>query len=478
MTTSQTKKYDFWIYRTVLLYNSTSLLLKVNSVILDKRKSPLIFISYRRTDSNYPAVTVHDRLVSEYGKNSIFIDVDSIHPGTDFPSILQKTLSKCQIMLVLIGDRWLTATDTEGNHKLDNPSDFVRLEIETALKSNIIVIPVLLNNVSIPPKTELPKEIQDLSNKQALMLRPGSDFNTDLNKLLLSINQHLASLGFEYKKTDSESGTLEQSIEKHNLLNSSASNFGQSVLCENLVHINGFEAQPLPAENIVVFLANPSERTYDFTSDFLRNSTEALKHWADAKPGPKYFPPNLFEIPRQRHASSEQMIWEEPFGQNPREALFRLMVTKYGEISYANSVSFVRHLKNQVTVFRIGKIFAELWKFVGLVCELYSISHYSGSVDFCLAMTKTKGTHLADLADNWLEPYDAFYWSDVNNFKIDLSTQSSNLIFRAKFDTANIQAKEQPDFIKPLARDVALAFNQDNPRFLEKATGEIPKKYF
>ena len=92
-----------------------------------------IFISYRRDDTAYPAGWLFDRLVERFGAEQIFKDVDSIELGDDFVEVLNEAVGSTDVLLALIGDKWLTVTGEEGARRLDDPDDFVRLEIEAEL---------------------------------------------------------------------------------------------------------------------------------------------------------------------------------------------------------------------------------------------------------------------------------------------------------------------------------------------------------
>src|SRR5262245_1594715 len=101
-----------------------------------------IFISYRRDDTSADSGRIYDRLTPKYGSNNIFIDVDAIPLGMDFRQILNAEIAKCDVVLVMIGRRWASVTEQSGRRRLDNPSDFVRIEVEAALARGIPVIPV------------------------------------------------------------------------------------------------------------------------------------------------------------------------------------------------------------------------------------------------------------------------------------------------------------------------------------------------
>lgn len=129
-----------------------------------------IFISYRRSDSAGHAGRLYDYLKDYFGEERIFFDVDAIDPGVDFEQKIKSELENSGVLLVLIGDHWLEVKDRMGNRRLDNPRDYIRLEVGTALTKNITVIPVLLQGVSIPSGSDLPEKLYDLSRRNAIKL--------------------------------------------------------------------------------------------------------------------------------------------------------------------------------------------------------------------------------------------------------------------------------------------------------------------
>ena len=112
--------------------------------------APKLFISYRRDDSAGYSGRVHDHLQREFGSNLLFMDVDSIPLGVNFNKVLVEEVAKCDVLLAVIGPDWLDARDEKGHRRLDNPDDFVRIEIGTALKRGIPVIPILLQGTRVP----------------------------------------------------------------------------------------------------------------------------------------------------------------------------------------------------------------------------------------------------------------------------------------------------------------------------------------
>jgi hypothetical protein len=125
-----------------------------------------IFISYRREDTAANALGIGQYLENEFGRKNVFIDVD-MRAGTKFPVVLEQRLAECKVMLVLIGPDWLNALDEKGGRRLDNPDDWVRLEISHALKRNITVIPVRVGGTELPLKAALPDDIRGLLDHQA-----------------------------------------------------------------------------------------------------------------------------------------------------------------------------------------------------------------------------------------------------------------------------------------------------------------------
>jgi hypothetical protein len=129
-----------------------------------------VFISYRRGDSEGQARALSIELEELLGKDSVFMDVDSIALGRDFRQVLQQSLQACDVMLALIGPNWLEAKDAAGNRRLDSPTDFVRQEVASALKRNIAVTPVLLQGASMPDPDRLPEDLKDLAFRNGFEL--------------------------------------------------------------------------------------------------------------------------------------------------------------------------------------------------------------------------------------------------------------------------------------------------------------------
>ena len=142
-----------------------------------------IFISYRRADSAGYAGRIYDRLAAHFGKESIFMDVDTIEAGLDFVDVLENAVQSCNVLVVLIGRQWLNIRDEEGKQRLDNPQDFVRIEVAAALTRGIRVIPVLVDGTSMPNSDQLPDNLKHLARRNAVLVNHYS-FHTDANRLI------------------------------------------------------------------------------------------------------------------------------------------------------------------------------------------------------------------------------------------------------------------------------------------------------
>jgi len=147
-----------------------------------------IFISYRRDDTGESAGRIYDWLVREFPPGAVFKDVESIPYGVDFRTHLQEALGRCRIVLVLIGPQWSSICDKHGNRRLEDPRDFVRIEIETALvRDDLRVIPILVGNAHPPSPADLPETLQELAFRNAAGVRRDPDFTTDMGRLIAQV---------------------------------------------------------------------------------------------------------------------------------------------------------------------------------------------------------------------------------------------------------------------------------------------------
>jgi TIR domain len=141
-----------------------------------------IFICYRREDTAAYAGRLNDALVERFGRNSVFMDIDTIEPGVDFNDEIDRAIGHCDVLIALIGPRWLAAASARGR-RLDDPQDFVRVEIGHALDRNIRVIPTLVGGAEMPEIGDLPGDIVKLAKRNAVELTD-KRFRTDLQALV------------------------------------------------------------------------------------------------------------------------------------------------------------------------------------------------------------------------------------------------------------------------------------------------------
>jgi TIR domain len=147
---------------------------------------PSIFISYRRGISSGWAGRLSQALTSEFGNGSVYMDIEALSPGVDFINALDDALKSCDCFLSIIAPDWLGIADHTGRRRLDDPSDFVRLELATALKREIRVIPVLVGGALMPKAEELPEALVRLARRQAHELSDAR-WGYDCRNLLLAI---------------------------------------------------------------------------------------------------------------------------------------------------------------------------------------------------------------------------------------------------------------------------------------------------
>jgi WD40 repeat protein len=149
-----------------------------------------VFINYRRDDSAGTAGRLYDRLVRTFGRNNVFMDVDHIPAGVDFVQHLNTQVAACDAFLVIIGPHWLEAKDETGQRRLDNPDDFVSIEIGAALTRDIRVIPVLVDGARMPKADQLPETLKALVRRNAVEVR-NSQFGRDADALTEKVHEAL-----------------------------------------------------------------------------------------------------------------------------------------------------------------------------------------------------------------------------------------------------------------------------------------------
>jgi hypothetical protein len=144
------------------------------------------FVCYRRINS-HAAGRISDRLTMHFGRDSVFRDVGAIPCGATFRDTILAALATADVVVLVIGDRWLRENDASSANRLCEPEDFVRLEIETALRQGIPIVPVLIDGVEMPQPEDLPLSVKGLAGLQFARVRD-SDFDADVERLFTTIN--------------------------------------------------------------------------------------------------------------------------------------------------------------------------------------------------------------------------------------------------------------------------------------------------
>jgi hypothetical protein len=147
-----------------------------------------IFINYRRDDAPGVAGRLFDHLAPRFSRGGIFMDVDAMKPGMDFVKQLDTQVSQCQVLLAVIGRHWVDAKDHDGKRRLDSDNDYVRIELASALKRDIPVIPVLVDGAAMPSEDSLPDDLKPLVRRHALELRH-TRFNADADAIMHALEQ-------------------------------------------------------------------------------------------------------------------------------------------------------------------------------------------------------------------------------------------------------------------------------------------------
>jgi hypothetical protein len=149
-------------------------------------RSPTVLISYRRDDTAGHAGRIYDRLATALGSSTLFMDIEGIGAGHDFTRDIRSAVESCQVLVAVIGREWLDIRDDQGQRRLDDPNDWVRLEVATALQRDIVVIPVLVEGARMPRDRDLPPDLAPLAKRQALEISD-TRFNGDVERLVTAI---------------------------------------------------------------------------------------------------------------------------------------------------------------------------------------------------------------------------------------------------------------------------------------------------
>jgi Ca-activated chloride channel family protein len=172
-----------------------------------------VFINYRSEDSDTAAALIDRELSERFGSDQVFLASRSIPPGTDFHEELLRRLRSCSVLLVVIGQRWLTLTDTTGQRRIDHPTDWVRREIAEALRLKLRVIPVLIGEATLPAEADLPADIAGLSRRQYMQLRRRYP-QVDLNHLVERITKAEPELAKSATRRQSSAGPFRRRFQR------------------------------------------------------------------------------------------------------------------------------------------------------------------------------------------------------------------------------------------------------------------------
>src|SRR5580658_2896207 len=151
-----------------------------------------IIVSYRRSDSQAVAGRIVDRLISHFGADAVFMDVDNIPFGIDFRDYIHSVFAKAAVLIAIVGPGWLGEA-TDKHRRIDDEDDPVRVELETALKQKLLVIPVLIDNVAMPKASTLPESLRGFSFLNAAPVDAGRDFRPHVDRLIRSIETVLGT---------------------------------------------------------------------------------------------------------------------------------------------------------------------------------------------------------------------------------------------------------------------------------------------
>jgi hypothetical protein len=159
---------------------------------------PKLIISYRRFDTRDAAGRIRDRLVAHFGDKAVYMDIDNIPPGVDFREHIRHALNEGDVLIAIIGPRWLGPARGK-RFRIEDPDDPIRMEIEAALQKNLRIVPVLVNDTTMPRADELPEPIKDFAFRNAVTVDMGQDFDQHMVRLIR---------GVEYRGTASGRGWL------------------------------------------------------------------------------------------------------------------------------------------------------------------------------------------------------------------------------------------------------------------------------
>jgi TIR domain len=162
---------------------------------------PKIAISYRRSDSRAIVGRIFDRLGERYGSEQIFLDIDAIPYGRDFREHIDSVLKECEVLIVVVGPGW-TGKRADGASRILDQADPVRIEVQTAFTRSMPIIPVLIDDATMPPPGDLPESLQEFSYLNALRIDSGLDFKIHITRLIAALDQIVAGPDSPAKDAD------------------------------------------------------------------------------------------------------------------------------------------------------------------------------------------------------------------------------------------------------------------------------------
>jgi hypothetical protein len=149
-----------------------------------------IFINYRRSDAEGEAGRLFDELTLQFSSANVFMDVAAIEAGRDFRKAIDQSVATCSVLLAVIGQDWLESKDDSGLRRLDSANDFVRIELASALRRDIPVVPVLVRGAKMPRAEQLPDDLKELAYRNALELTHAR-WKSDVQVLIRALRAHM-----------------------------------------------------------------------------------------------------------------------------------------------------------------------------------------------------------------------------------------------------------------------------------------------
>jgi hypothetical protein len=167
-----------------------------------------VFINYRRNDSEGEAGRLFDEMAKQFGENSVFMDVSAIEPGRDFRKAIDESVSSCSVLLAMIGLEWLNTKDAQGRKRLEDANDFVRIELASALRRDIPVVPVLVRGAKMPTPEELPDDLKELAFRNAVELTHAR-WRSDVEILIRALRPYMDESGGDRQAPETHEPSME-----------------------------------------------------------------------------------------------------------------------------------------------------------------------------------------------------------------------------------------------------------------------------